>query len=235
MANTPNLDLVKPAGTDHALVSVINSNSDKIDAGYGTLSEQIATVDLGSVGSISALETALNTLSSNMNSNEFKNVKLDMGTSSSPFNSVRYIGTMSKTTNDRSQITLQMHNGQQIIHGIKGSPSWDWQEIVISATASSIPKFLYLGAPTLPVTLNVPSNSRTFLFVSGPYTNRGYGIVVVACNASGSVQPNVVGGNVLSATSSATNKVTIADTVGGTTSSAITAMTIYGDVPYIAT
>lgn len=39
MANTPNLDLVKPAGTDHALVSVINSNSDKIDAGYGTLSE----------------------------------------------------------------------------------------------------------------------------------------------------------------------------------------------------
>lgn len=43
MANTPNLDLVKPAGTDHALVSVINSNSDKIDAGVGTLSEQIGT------------------------------------------------------------------------------------------------------------------------------------------------------------------------------------------------
>lgn len=41
MANTPNLDLVKPAGTDHALVSVINSNSDKIDGGFGTLSEQI--------------------------------------------------------------------------------------------------------------------------------------------------------------------------------------------------
>lgn len=42
MANTPNLDLVKPAGTDKALVSVINSNSDKIDAGFGSLSDQIA-------------------------------------------------------------------------------------------------------------------------------------------------------------------------------------------------
>jgi hypothetical protein len=35
MANTTNIDLVKPAGTDHALISVINSNSDKIDAEAG--------------------------------------------------------------------------------------------------------------------------------------------------------------------------------------------------------
>ena len=41
MANTPFLDLVKPAGTDRALVSVINSNSDKIDGGVSTISEQI--------------------------------------------------------------------------------------------------------------------------------------------------------------------------------------------------
>ena len=31
MANTTNLDLVKPLGTDHALISVINGNMDKID------------------------------------------------------------------------------------------------------------------------------------------------------------------------------------------------------------
>ena len=49
MANTPFLDLVKPAGTDRALVSVINSNSDKIDTGVSTLSEQKANfVSLGS-------------------------------------------------------------------------------------------------------------------------------------------------------------------------------------------
>ena len=37
MANTQNLDLVKPLGTDHALVSVLNSNSDKIDAYAGAV------------------------------------------------------------------------------------------------------------------------------------------------------------------------------------------------------
>lgn len=35
MANTTNIDLVKPAGTDHALISVLNGNSDKIDAEAG--------------------------------------------------------------------------------------------------------------------------------------------------------------------------------------------------------
>ena len=35
MANTQNLDLVKPIGTDHALVSDLNGNSDKIDAYAG--------------------------------------------------------------------------------------------------------------------------------------------------------------------------------------------------------
>ena len=43
MANTTNLDLVKPAGTDKALVSVINSNSDKIDAFAGTTNQALST------------------------------------------------------------------------------------------------------------------------------------------------------------------------------------------------
>lgn len=42
MANTTNLDLVKPAGTDKALVSVINANSDKIDAFAGTTNQALA-------------------------------------------------------------------------------------------------------------------------------------------------------------------------------------------------
>ena len=37
MANTTNLNLVKPAGTDHALVSVINSNMDIIDSKVGAV------------------------------------------------------------------------------------------------------------------------------------------------------------------------------------------------------
>lgn len=45
MANTTNLDLVKPAGTDKALVSVINANSDKIDAFAGTTNQAISTLN----------------------------------------------------------------------------------------------------------------------------------------------------------------------------------------------
>lgn len=44
MANTTNLNLVKPAGTDKALVSVLNSNSDKIDAFAGTTNQALSTL-----------------------------------------------------------------------------------------------------------------------------------------------------------------------------------------------
>ena len=44
MANTTNLDLVKPLGTDHALISVINSNMDKIDAYAGKTDDAIGGI-----------------------------------------------------------------------------------------------------------------------------------------------------------------------------------------------
>ena len=37
MANTTNLNLAKPLGTDHALVSVLNGNMDVIDSAIGAL------------------------------------------------------------------------------------------------------------------------------------------------------------------------------------------------------
>jgi len=45
MANTTNLNLAKPAGTDKALVSVLNSNSDKIDAWAGTTNQALSNKD----------------------------------------------------------------------------------------------------------------------------------------------------------------------------------------------
>lgn len=45
MANTTNLNLVKPAGTDKALVSVLNSNSDKIDAWAGSTNQALSTLN----------------------------------------------------------------------------------------------------------------------------------------------------------------------------------------------
>ena len=45
MANTPNINLEKPIGTDHALVSVINSNSDKIDTFAGNTNQAIGNLN----------------------------------------------------------------------------------------------------------------------------------------------------------------------------------------------
>ena len=47
MANTPNINLVKPLGTDRALVSVINDNSDKIDAFAGSTNTNMANTQAG--------------------------------------------------------------------------------------------------------------------------------------------------------------------------------------------
>ena len=47
MANTPNINLVKPFGTDKALVSVINDNSDKIDAFAGSVNTNMANTQDG--------------------------------------------------------------------------------------------------------------------------------------------------------------------------------------------
>lgn len=47
MANTTNLDLVKPLGTDHALISVINGNMDKVDAYAGKVNDSLAAVQDG--------------------------------------------------------------------------------------------------------------------------------------------------------------------------------------------
>lgn len=44
MANTQNLDLVKPAGTDRALIATLNGNSDKIDTFAGAVEDSIAIV-----------------------------------------------------------------------------------------------------------------------------------------------------------------------------------------------
>jgi hypothetical protein len=59
MANTPNIDLVKPAGTDHALVSVLNSNSDKIDTFAGTTNAAIANRSRVNLSSATDFNTLL--------------------------------------------------------------------------------------------------------------------------------------------------------------------------------
>lgn len=51
MANTPFLNLVKPTDNDQALITDINNNSDKIDAGVSSLSDQITMLKIYTLSS----------------------------------------------------------------------------------------------------------------------------------------------------------------------------------------
>jgi hypothetical protein len=62
MANTTNLNLAKPAGTDKALVSVLNSNSDKIDAFAGSTNQAISNIRQNEIVIPITENTNLNTL-----------------------------------------------------------------------------------------------------------------------------------------------------------------------------
>lgn len=62
MANTTNLNLVKPAGTDHALISDINGNMDIIDAAIGALPSGSSLQ-----GEINSLDDSITALDANAN------------------------------------------------------------------------------------------------------------------------------------------------------------------------
>ena len=93
MANTPNIDLGKPAGTDHALVSVLNANSDKIDSFAGTTNQAIATkagyLNLSnayqSVSTLEGIKTFLSTKAAEMDSSSIRFVYFETTASIDPF------------------------------------------------------------------------------------------------------------------------------------------------------
>ena len=66
-----------------------------------------------------------------------------------------------------------------------------------------------LGNLTLPATLNVPSDSRSVIFMAGPYSGKGHAVITVACNTSGTVYPTVIGGTVTP--TGGTNTLTLSD------------------------
>ena len=143
MANTPFLDLVKPAGTDRALVSVINSNSDKIDTGVSTLSEQIANAinDFGSK-TIAGMNTAIEGKLSSMSVGESVSFKVTLTDTDSVFTSSgAHTGIATKSADSRINATL-IRSGTSTVGyycGTKTSNGWVWQELarnlVINATS----------------------------------------------------------------------------------------------------
>lgn len=114
MANTTNLNLAKPAGTDKALVSVLNSNSDKIDAWAGTTNQALSN-KFANLGTLSAsTETDFFTAVVNQIKTYANGTYVFSATWQS--NSA-YIITASKVSNTRiiGSAVPQMQNGKDMV------------------------------------------------------------------------------------------------------------------------
>lgn len=129
MANTTNLNLEKPLGTDQALVSVINSNSDKIDEWAGTINQALATLTY--TGTVANLQTSLVSLANSMSIGEFHNIKYTAGETLAPFSNSRiYGGTFKRTGSNYWSVTLEDPEGVPI-YGTYKNGRWSWEQLAV--------------------------------------------------------------------------------------------------------
>lgn len=151
MANTPFLNLVKPTDTDQALITDINNNSDKIDTGVSTLSEQIATYEIPT-DTIANIEAALATYASGLANNEIRTVKFTVSTATTVFLASSYMGTIRKVATGRFNILVQgFLDESKLVMGNYRNSTWTWQQL---ATKNSTPT-------TVAVNATVPKNNGT--------------------------------------------------------------------------
>ena len=137
MANTPFLDLVKPAGTDRALVSVINSNSDKIDGGVSTLSEQIETKVFES-DTLTNVQTAIYNYVGGMKDGEQKTIRFGISTAEGVFSAATFIGDLRRLSRTRFTVNVQqaVYNTYLIVGRYKDGV-WDWQQCAFKSEITS--------------------------------------------------------------------------------------------------
>lgn len=130
MASTQNLNLAKPAGTDKALVSVLNSNSDKIDAWAGTTNQALSNLDTPTV-TADILASALQTTKA----------KLFRGSGSSytgtlPDNSFKW-GTFSVEPYDNGRTVFALSDGHAAINYYNGTAWTGWQQLELKSNIRS--------------------------------------------------------------------------------------------------
>ena len=162
MANTPFLDLVKPAGTDRALVSVINSNSDKIDGGVSTISEQIGNVNKWIQSALSNnYDTVFTELS---DANSFRYDLMSSSATSAPTNAVAVCFTTKRKTSSvtlGSQMAIDVVGRSYIRNYTSDTGTWSaWQRLV---TADQIAK----SHEDLTITSKAANTGTAYALIAG--------------------------------------------------------------------
>lgn len=90
---------------------------------------------------------------------------------------------------------------------------------------------LGLAIDVKPASFNVPSNSRHFLLITGPYSARGHAIYAVSCNNSGAVYAYKIGGtdDMPTSASGSSGSLTISSTSTASVTCDICDICLYGN------
>lgn len=129
---TTNLNLKKPAGSENVAIGDINNNMDTIDQAYGTLSNQMATKDIGTHSTIANVETALNSQLGNMNNFECKTVVFTYTGSESGYTQSVYVGNLYKLGTSRAWIIVSTAFSNTVLVGTRNT-SWTWTKVSTQA------------------------------------------------------------------------------------------------------
>lgn len=230
MANTTNLDLVKPAGTDYALISMINENMEKIDAFAGSTNQAIAqlatTENLGtSFTTLASFESALDTYCGSMTDYTSKNIYACFTTASSPFSNTYYLGTVQKIVSNRYQTVLCQTNSENVIYGYRTNDGWTWDFLAKKSEVENKLSFVACGnvSSTSPMTITTSNNGRYIVALISASGRTGLYSVMV--NSSGTITVvDLVAASSITVASNGTNKLKITST---STSSASTYIVIF--------
>lgn len=140
MANTPNIDLVKPAGTDHALVSVLNANSDKIDNFAGSTNQAISKHELGSFTTDANFDAAIISAIGSITINTPPYwISITHSFTSTKFNWAVYEGYILKGAGASARAAIVLTSGTDFIYGSYDGTNITWinqtkQSVIMSQT-----------------------------------------------------------------------------------------------------
>lgn len=127
MANTTNLNLKKPLGTEQALIADINGNMDKIDAYAGTTNAKLDYKNLGAFTTESGLASALDTEIASMSNYTQRAIRFNFTSADGAFGAYYYLGILSRgSAANYCAFFVETFSNKSNPHSIDGSKNGTW-------------------------------------------------------------------------------------------------------------
>lgn len=162
--------------------SAWSSSATQLSSAHGVVNEIDRAYDLGTVGTLASLESAIDTLGGSLVGGDQRKVKLSCSTAFGVFAQTYYVGTVSRTNTNRYQVILEQNGTNMVINGSKTSNGWEWDKLAfkndidtLSGNIANRPKWKYfgdIGGSNLDITAT--SGVTALVVVSAPNINRFY-------------------------------------------------------------